>query len=189
MPIINDNKKDLFLERLNKRNINAYKFLYENYYKALVVYAIDFVSTKEIAEDMVQEVIVSIWEKEMKFLSIPALKSFLYRAVKNACINHIKHMDVEEKYTASFHLNKNDSEYDSEIEEEIYRQLFLTINKLPPKCREIFEMHLQGIKNDEIANILNISIETVKTQKKRAIKFIKGNIAPFYLLLLLPDIL
>lgn len=184
-------RKELFLEKLNERHISAYKLLYENYYKALVIFAMNFVVQREIAEDIVQELFVSIWEKGMKFISVVAFKSFLYRSIKNACLNHIKHMDVEDKYTSSIQLNNEDEiGYDPEIEEEeIYRQLFIVINKLPPRCHEIFEMHLSGKRNDEIADILNISLETVKTQKKRAIKFIKENIAPFYLLLILPDIL
>ena len=182
-------KKESFLENLNKRHISAYKHLYEDYYKALVVYAMDLVSQKEIAEDIVQDLFVSIWEKEMVFISLAAFKSFLYRSVRNASLNHIKHIDVEEKYVLSLQQN-NEPEFDLEVEEEeIYRLLFSTIEKLPPRCHEIFEMHLKGKKNDEIAETLNISLETVKTQKKRAIKFIRENISPFYFLLILPDIL
>ena len=54
-------------------------------------------------------------------------------------------------------------------EEEVYRLLFRAIDKLPTRCREIFLLHMDGKKNEEIATALGISIETVKTQKKRAI--------------------
>ena len=59
--------------------------------------------------------------------------------------------------------------------EEIYRQLYLAIDRLPKKCREIFLMYMDGKKNEEIAQILSISIETVKTQKKRAMRFLKDD--------------
>ena len=74
-------------------------------------------------------------------------------------------------------------------EEEVYRLLFRAIDKLPTRCREVFLLHMDGKKNEEIATLLGISIETVKTQKKRAIQFIKEQMGTCYFLLPLCDIL
>lgn len=74
-------------------------------------------------------------------------------------------------------------------EEEVYRLLFRAIDKLPARCREIFLLHMDGKKNEEIATVLGISIETVKTQKKRAIQSIKEQMGTCYFLLPLCDIL
>ena len=74
-------------------------------------------------------------------------------------------------------------------EEEVYRLLFRAIDKLPTRCREIFLLHMDGKKNEEIATALGISIETVKTQKKRAIQSIKEQMGTCYFLLPLCDIL
>lgn len=171
---------DDILNGINNRDINAYKVLYKEYYRSLVVYAISFVDQKEIAEDIVQDLFSSIWERSMELQSLVALKAFLYNSVKNRCINHIRHNSVKNKYAEQF-LNSPEeyTEFESAMEEEeIYRQLFLAIEELPPRCREIFELNLAGKRNDEIAATLNLSIETVKTQKKKAIRLLKGRISP-----------
>ena len=70
------------------------------------------------------------------------------------------------------------------IEEEMYKILFEVIDSLPKRCKEIFELHLAGRKNEEIANLLNISILTVKTQKSRAMQILRthmGDLAEFNL--------
>lgn len=160
--------------------MNAYQVLYKEYYRALVVYAIGFVEQREIAEDIVQDLFSSIWEKSIELQSHAALKAFLYNSTKNRCINHIRHDSVKNKYAEHFLSNPEEStEFESAMEEEeIYRQLFLAIEALPPRCREIFELNLSGKRNDEIAALLDLSIETVKTQKKKALKILKAKISP-----------
>jgi len=74
-------------------------------------------------------------------------------------------------------------------EQEIYRQVFAAIEELPPRCKKVFEMHLQGKKNSEIASLLNLSIETVKTQKKRAMRHLRKRMGSLFVLMLAFDIL
>ena len=76
-------------------------------------------------------------------------------------------------------IEKSTEEEDTN-EEEVYRLLFRAIDKLPTRCREIFLLHMDGKKNEEIATALGISIETVKTQKKRAIQSIKEQMGTCY---------
>lgn len=172
-----------FLKGINEKDIHAYQLLYKEYYRALVVYATGFVEQKEVAEDIVQDLFFSIWEKSIELQSEAALKAFLYNSIRNRCINHIRHNSVKSKYAEQYLSNSDQStEFESAMEEEeIYRQLFLAIEALPPRCREIFEMNLAGKRNDEIAALLNLSIETVKTQKKKAIRILKQKINPILL--------
>ena len=67
-------------------------------------------------------------------------------------------------------------------EEEVYRLLFKSIDQLPPRCREIFVLQMEGKKNEEIAQTLGLSIETVKTQKKRAVQAIKKRMGSLFFL-------
>ena len=69
-------------------------------------------------------------------------------------------------------LKEEEDEY-KVLEEELYERLFRIIDELPPRCREIFLLHLDGKKNEEIANQLNISLLTVKTQKKKAMSHLR----------------
>ena len=70
------------------------------------------------------------------------------------------------------------------MREEIYRELFLAIQELPDRSREVFELHLQGKKNEEIAEVLGISVLTVKSHKQNALRCLKeymGNLFLFYM--------
>ena len=68
--------------------------------------------------------------------------------------------------------------------EEVYRQLFETIDALPERCREVFLMYMEGRKNEEVATALHVSIETVKTQKKRAMSILRKKLGAYQFLLL-----
>ena len=182
---------NLFLHQLNNKDLEAYKLLYYYYYRILVLYAIQFVDQEEIAKDIVQDLFISVWEQELNFDSVQALKTFLYNSVRNRSLNYLKHLQVEEKYVQRM-KGKTSEPVDMYLEiekQEMYRHIFAVIDELPARCKEIFEMHLQGKKNSEIAELLHLSIETVKTQKKRALKQLRKKISPLAIALLLPDIL
>ena len=184
-------EKTPFIENLNKQQTSAYHQLYDEYYKVLVLYAINFLSSQQAAEDIVQELFATMWEKKMKFLSLPSFRTYLYNSVRNASLNYLKHQNVESLYLehlANTYREILEEEEDTN-EEEVYRLLFRAIYKLPTRCREVFLLHIDGKKNEEIATLLGISIETVKTQKKRAIQFIKEQMGTCYFLLPLCDIL
>ncbi len=177
-----------FISMLNKKSKEAFHMLYEDYYRMFVVFALDFVNDRDVAEDLVQELIVSLYEKEIQFENMAVFKSYMYNAVRNNCLNHIRHQDVKSRYASKVQDNPEESKdlHDEIEEQEIYRQLFLVIDNLPDRCKQVFELHLQGKKNQEIAEVLNISIETVKTQKKRALQRIKQQFNLSVLLMLYP---
>lgn len=168
-------QNDIFIKKLNDRRIEAYQRLYNEFYSSLVVYAFSFVTSDEAAEDIVQELFISIWEKNICFQSYQSFKTYLYRSVKNMALNFLKRQDVEERYVE--YMKENSSDVDiSEPElhqEEKYRLFFLAIDELPPRCREIFLLFLEGKQNKEVSEALNLSIDTVRTQKTRAIKFLR----------------
>jgi len=95
------NKELDFLDKINRRDISAYKVLYEEYYNTLVMYSVNFVGRLSVAEDIVQEPFVTIWEKRITFLSFTSFRVYLYNAVRNASIDYLKHQDIEEQYIAS----------------------------------------------------------------------------------------
>ena len=169
-------EKTPFIENLNKQQTSAYHQLYDEYYKVLVLYAINFLSSQQAAEDIVQELFATMWEKKMKFLSLPSFRTYLYNSVRNASLNYLKHQNVESLYLEHLaNTYREIIEEEDTNEEEVYRLLFRAIDKLPTRCREVFLLHMDGKKNEEIATLLGISIETVKTQKKRAIYNLSKN--------------
>lgn len=178
------------IEQINKLDALAFRILYKEYYRALVVYAMQLIEEPQAAEDIVQELFSTIWERKRPFQSLGSLNNYLYNSVRNASLDYLKHKDVENVYLQKieneyrkFDLNEEDEE--DFFGEEVYRQLFQTIDALPERCREVFLLHMDGKKNEEIAVALHVSLETVKTQKKRAMAVLRKKMSIQALLLLL----
>lgn len=159
---------------INRKEV--FEKLFNDYYGILVYYALKYVKRDDVAEDLVQDLFLSLWEKQVTFNSIPAFRSFLYTSIKNSALDYLKHEAVESQYIQDS-LDKKIPLHDNPVQkEEVYRLLFSQIDKLPERCREIFLLHLDGLSNEQIATKLSLSIETVKTQKKRAMKALKSNL-------------
>lgn len=156
--------------------------LYDRYYRALVSYGCQFVEN-EVAEDIVQELFSVLWERRPLFSSISQFSTYLYNTVHNSALNHLRHQTVHNNYRQSIieHLQEFmlvDDISDIFNKEEIYRQLFAAIDELPPRQKEVFLLCMEGKKNKEIAEQLDISAETVKVQKRRAIAQLRGKLSP-----------
>lgn len=181
---------EISIEQINKLDATAFRLLYKSYYKALVCYALQMVEDSQSAEDIVQELFSTIWEKKMVFKSLVSFKAYLYNSVRNASLDYLKHRDVEDSYlqkmldTHPAYGWMDDEEGDAFFSEEVYHQLFQTIDELPNRCREVFLLYMEGKKNEEIANALHVSLETVKTQKKRAMAVLRKKLSPYHFLLL-----
>lgn len=160
--------------------------LYDRYYRALVAYGCQFVE-KVIAEDIVQETFSVSWERQPKFGSTAQLSTYLYTTVHNMALNHLRHQAVCNNYRQGIIDNLQefmlvDDTSETFSKEEIYRQLFLAIDQLPPRQREVFLLSMEGKKNKDIAEQLQISAETVKVQKRRAISHLREELGATSLL-------
>lgn len=173
-----------FIEALNRKEVNAYHTLFEDYYVSLVMYAMNYVP-QEVAEDIVQDLVTFLWEKHTIFPSVHAFRAFLYTSVRNRSINYLKHKKAEANYITRLQVQEETAEQDvyDIMEEEIYRIFFKVIDELPERCREIFKLHLAGKKEEEIAALLHVSLSTVKSQKQKAFHRLKDALGKFILFL------
>ena len=150
------------------------KDIYNEYHDSLLAFAKSYVMREDIAQDLVQEAFIRLWEKDHDFFSEVALRSYLFASVKNLSLDYLKHLDVETRYAEAY-MEKTSQEdvIDEQFDKEVMELLFKTIDCLPKRCREIFLLHLDGLSSTEIADKLSLSIDTVRTQKKRAMKFLR----------------
>ena len=149
---------ELDINALSKGKKEAFFILYKKFFVALCLFAQKFSIGKEAAEDIVQEIFYKLYEERQIFHNILTLQSYLYSSVKNSCLNYI----CDEIYN-------NDTTFINDvIENEVYRELYQLLDELPPQCRVIFERVLQGETSETIAKSMHLSIETVKTQRKKA---------------------
>jgi len=168
----------------------AFNAVFASSYGGLVYFAYKMIGDKQEAEDAVQNAFISYWNVKKNVGSAAhIIKSFLYTTVRNTCLDILKHQTVVRKFRDQLEADPVD---EKDIEQEIIRaevlgEIFRAIELLPPGCRQVLEMsYLLGKKNQEIAEELQISINTVKTQKQRALQLLKMNLTSntFPLLLL-----
>lgn len=149
---------------------NDLKAIFHSYYKSLLMYANRFLYSTVECEDLIQDVFISIWEKKIDFNDEITLKIYLYKSVRNKCYNVIKHKKIEDDYAFNNMQTLEDDNFflKQVLEEEIVRQIYQAIEILPERKKEIIKLSLKGIKNNEIAEILNIKLQTVKTLKSQS---------------------
>lgn len=136
-----------------------------------------------------QEVFFKLWKNRAELEIQTNLKSYLFRAVRNGCMNLIEHIQVRDSYKI---LNEEDikdaeSRYiDEAIVSELEQRIRETIDKLPTERRKIFIMsRFDGLKYREIADRLGISVKTVENQMYQALKFLRDNLVDYLPLLIL----
>lgn len=176
-------------ENIDFSNPKYFQEFYSNYYRALVQHGMRFVESQAVAEDIVQDIFTTVWFKAQSFSSITQLKVYLYNAVRNNCLEQLRHHNVEESYIEKVKVENpvysfDDDDNEGAFGEEIYRRLFDAIEQLPGRQREILLMAMEGKPNRDIAKALDISTETVKTHKRRAKDILKHNLSPEAWLLL-----
>lgn len=153
----------------DQSNFRSY---FDQYFHALVGFANKFMQDLNTSEDLVQEVFVTLWEKQDEYENETTLKVYLYRAVRNKCLNHIKKQQVKERYIKES-LPQLDTEnffLDHVLSEEVSRLLYKFIAELPSKRQQIVRYSLLGLKNQEIADLMGSTVNTVKSQKMHAYK-------------------
>ena len=162
------------LQELKTGDEQAYKRLFRVYYANLVVYASTILKDREVAEDIVQELFINFWY-EKKYENINSeLERYLFRSTRNNCINYIRNERRHNDKLVRMIVNeKEECKVDLEEMEE-REELYRAMNRLPEQCRRIFNLWcVEGMKYQEGANLLGISINTVRTQMARAFKSLR----------------
>jgi len=157
----------VWVEKLNSGDQRALRLFFDGFYPSVCVYAIKFIKQSDIAEDIAQDAFVQFWKIRDHFTSIRKIRAFIYTTVRNACINYLKQKKTRESILA-WNQAIEELSYELLIEEETYRLLDAAIQQLPNRTREIILLALQGHNNPEIAEIMGVSINTIKTLKKNA---------------------
>lgn len=165
---------DLLLQ-LSRGDNTAFKHVFDTYYKSICLFVEKYVVDKDQAEDIAQEVFLRLCEKKGAFASEDALRAYMYRTAKNMSINCIRHETVKKRYREKA---KPDPSCDqlflhNYIEQEVSRLLMQVIDQLPARQKAILVLSLDGIKNQDIAKNLDLSVHTVKSHKAVAYKRIK----------------
>lgn len=164
--------ESLWLKNIFRNRSAGIKSLFEKYYTPLVMFAGSYLRNDEVAKDIVQDVFYALVSGSEKFATIDNLNVYLYSAVKNKCLKYIRHEDVKKRYEHYILLHDETTYQESILEEEVFRLLNQAIHELPVQCQKVFLLTLEGKGNTEIAELLGISVETVKSHKKAGKKML-----------------
>ena len=170
--------------------------IYINNFSRLFLFAKEYVLFDEEAENIVQDIFLMLWEKREALRVDVSLTAYLFTLVKNKCIDFLRHQMVEQMYTENvkheyyeelnvklFALESFDHNFSSE--EDIETLLRNAIDKLPERCRLIFiKSRIEGKKYKEIAEELNLSVNTVEGQISIALKKLREELKDYLPLLL-----
>lgn len=153
----------------------AYEQLFKTHYNSLCRFAFSFIKDKDDAEDIVQELFVKLWSNSSKLEINTSIKAYLFRSVRNTCMNYLKHEKVKNLYFQNGSSTQVSEEYTDHLaNEELSHLIHASIEELPEKRKEIFLLsRSEGLKYAEIAKQLSISIKTVETQMGLALKFLR----------------
>lgn len=149
---------------LQKDDIKGFEYLFNLYYRPLVLWVDTFLNDMQASEDLVQDFFVRFWEKKIyKKLYLGKFKSFLYTSIYHMTLNVLQKKDLLRKTYPLESLDKNWEEFD-EQREVLLKGIEHEIEKLPNRSREVvIAVYLKGMKYREIATLLGISEVTVKT--------------------------
>lgn len=157
-------------------DIKTFTNFYTLFFKKLLIESNKYVKDIQVAEEIVQDVFVKVWERSADLNNIQSIKSYLYRSVINQSINYLNRQK-----SLAYHHQKIIKEFteteaqELDEENELIVMLFKEIEKLPPKCREIFKLNrFEKMKYREIAIKLELSEKTVENHIANALKILRG---------------
>ncbi|MDA3893391.1 MAG: RNA polymerase sigma-70 factor [Salinivirgaceae bacterium] len=170
------------MRAIKNGEIKVFEELFRILYPALCGYALKILKDPDQAEEIVQEVFYVYWKRREAVIINSSLKSYLYRAVHNKCLHYIEHQKVVNKYVKHYeHTEVGYYSPDDAIQTgELYTAYKRTLSELPERCRVIFQMSRNyGLKYQEIADKLSISIKTVEANMGKALKAFRHSLAEY----------
>lgn len=182
--IVEDDKLFDSLQRGNKKAFNTF-FL--RYYPILCAYATQFVGMDD-AEEIIQDIMLGIWEHRKDIMIASSLNAYLFRAVKNKCINHLEKQRLHEQVHVFIASNNQLKFEDPDFYtiEELTRKIEEALQRLPETYREAFVMNrMDGKTYNEIATVLGVSSKTVDYRIQQALKILRVELRDYLPVLLI----
>lgn len=184
------------MEYLTKKDKVEFSEIYRSYFPRLVRFAQEYVLSGEDAQNIVQDLFLYLWEHRESLDAVSNRNAFLFTLAKNRCIDFYRHKArTESKNTSLDTIEERElylkmsalQEFDGNMfsEEDIETILNQAIDHLPEKCRQIFILsRIEGLKHEEIAQQLNISVHTVQNQISTALRKLKVELKDYLPLLI-----
>lgn len=178
------------ISRIRAGDEAAFEKAFRIYAKPLHAYGYTLLNNSHIAEEMIQDLFLKIWEQRGVLQIHTSLKAYLYRSLHNDCMNHLRHVKVKKSYEATVNKDGPGVKQHQPINrlevKEIQQKLSSGLSKLPEACRTVFHLsRFEHLTYKEIASQLGISVKTVENQMGKAFKILRVELKDYLVLLLL----
>ncbi len=178
-------KDNLLFLRVAKGSKSAYEELFHLYYSKLCLFAYDLCKDQKLAEDIIQDFFLNIWNEKGSIRIKTSVKSYFYQSVYNRILNHFNREKVQEKYVKNYlesnilrelnYYSNNNYPLANLLQKELEEKIVEIIDSLPPQCRKVFTFsRFENLKYDEISKKMNISVNSVKTHMKNALQKLRN---------------
>ncbi len=172
---------------VNLKDEQLFESLFKEHYSPLVHFAFQYVNDGDEAEEIVQQMFTKLWAANKSIEINTSAKSYLYGAVRNACLNYIKHESVKQSHAEFARRNMSISTTTDFLElDELTEAIEAAYSKIPEKCLEVFQLSRgEGKKYHEIAEIQQVTIKTVEKQMSKALKILREELRGYLFLIIL----
>lgn len=160
-----------------KGNPDAFTYVFDLHYRSLCYYANTMLDDMGESEDVVSDVFVKLWQRASDFSDLNRIKGFLYISTKNLCLDRLKKQKRQQSslddYIYSLDSSTEGEDY-ALLEATVLASVYEEIERLPTKARTVFKLiFFDGLKTDEVAARMDISVKTVRNQKARSIQLLQ----------------
>jgi RNA polymerase sigma-70 factor (ECF subfamily) len=170
----------MYLQRGLSQDSQAFELLFRKYFRRLCIFSNKFLNDPEESKEIVQESFTRLWEGREEIDYEQNLEALMFRIIQNSCINKLRHDKVKSKYIEIYKMVYVDNAISSHeffIANELNDRINLSISNLPPRCKSVFELsRFEGLKYNQIATLLNISVKTVEAQMSKALKILRSEL-------------
>ncbi|MDR1644827.1 MAG: RNA polymerase sigma-70 factor [Tannerellaceae bacterium] len=169
---------------LKQGDAGIFSFLFKTYYKDLVLFGSTYIPEQTLCEDIVQSVFMKLWDDRENLHIETSLKSYLLTAVKNSCLDEIRHRNIvkeHQSHALAFHQQADIDTENYVLYSDLRRHLEESLALLPPLYREAFEMNrFGGLKYKEIAAKLKVSERTIEVRIGKALLLLRQHLKDFF---------
>ena len=165
---------DILLHQFNRGDERAFKKLFDSFFGASCAFVKHYIPEHEAVEDVVQETFINLWEKRGICTDMVYFKAYLYKSLRNNALFYLRQHRVNEEVDPRLEDNT----------ESVLNVIIAAISKLPKERRRVVELSMAGFSQEEIAEKMAISVNTVKNKKRKAYAFLREELKHLFIIFL-----
>lgn len=175
--------EEMHIRNLREGNLRSFEAVFREYYELLCRYACKLTGNAGTAEELVQDLFYTLWDKRQHLQIDSSLKSYLYTATHNRCLKHMEHQNVRNKYRDKVRDHREGTEPGPQERmqaDELQVMINQTLDSMPERCSKIFRLNrFEGMKYSQIAEMLAISVKTVEANMGKALRILRRNLRDY----------